>query len=274
MPAIYAHYRFGRQCLEMLPEKVKALAFKYRDLYNIGTHGPDILFYFEPYHSNPISAIGFGMHDIPAAKFFTQAQTVYQNCAANQDQMLAYLLGFVSHFVLDYSSHSYIEAKEYYDHVSHTEIESQNDRHLLIIDGYDPLSYDIVCHIRPNNENASLIQNFFPEISIKNVHKALSSMVFFMRLIRCPSDLKRNFMYQSMKVLGLYDSLHEQIISKQPNPLCKDSNRRLDEIAVGALTLYKQLANNLIAYLRGESELDERFNKTFGAQANWQAIKI
>lgn len=274
MPATYAHYRFGKSCIETLSDSLKDIINKHRELFDIGVHGPDILFYYEAYHKCPVSDVGFDMHKINASEFFTNARLAYANSPLDKDALMSYLLGFLSHFVLDYNSHSYVEAKEFYSKVSHTEIETQNDRHLLIMDGLNPLKYDTVCHIVPSKENAIIIHEFFKNLSLDDIHKSLKSMVFYIHLLRCPNDIKRNFMYGAMKVMGKYDSLHSQIISKNANPICEDSNMRLDKLASYALKSYPKLATNLIAYLNGQADLDKILYHTFDAQENWQDIKV
>lgn len=45
MPATYAHYRFGTEVLEKLPQSLQETIQRDRELYDIGFHGPDILFF-------------------------------------------------------------------------------------------------------------------------------------------------------------------------------------------------------------------------------------
>ena len=70
MPAAYAHYVFGQKVLKELPRDLQERIKDYLPLYHIGIHGPDILFYFEPLHSNEISRLGNEMHDAEAEEFF------------------------------------------------------------------------------------------------------------------------------------------------------------------------------------------------------------
>ena len=46
MPATYAHHRFGERLFPMLQEPFRTAAQSYRSLYDVGQHGPDILFYY------------------------------------------------------------------------------------------------------------------------------------------------------------------------------------------------------------------------------------
>ena len=58
MPSTYAHRRFGANVLEHLPDELRAQLEQNRELYDIGLHGPDLLFYYHAAKSNPVGALG------------------------------------------------------------------------------------------------------------------------------------------------------------------------------------------------------------------------
>ena len=81
MPAGYTHYVFGEQVLDQLDESIKKRIMPYIDLYHIGIHGPDILFYYDVYKKNPVKSLGFGMHQLPANSFFKHAKELIKQDA-------------------------------------------------------------------------------------------------------------------------------------------------------------------------------------------------
>ena len=273
MPSTYAHYHFGNLAMQGLDDNLKKTILKYRDLYNIGVHGPDILFYTEPYHSVPISDYGFAMHPKPASEFFTRAKEVYQNHPANQEAMQSYLLGFVTHFCLDTTDHPYVEAKIHASHVSHTLIEVEYDRHLLIKDGYNPLSKDLVAHIKPTTFNVDIVHAFFSQFTHEQIESTLKQMIFYIHLLSC-KGFKRKALFTAMKAIGVYTMLHDQFMNEKAVPACEDSNLRLDKLEKVAYQLFLELAPNLINYLNDIEPLDERFNQTFDQGPNWESIKV
>lgn len=273
MPSTYAHYHFGNILIEGMPDNIKQIVTKYRELYDIGVHGPDILFYYEPYHHNETSAIGFGMHDIIASEFFTRAYKSYHEYP-EKEAMMAYLVGFVSHFCLDYIDHTYVESKIRASHISHTEIEVEYDRHLMVKDGLNPFKKDPASHLVPSDFNIKVVSHFFKETDEKHVAKAFKGMVFYLRLLKSSNGFKRNFLYTAFRAVGQYDSLHDQVISKEVNPLCLDSNMRLDKLEKWAVELFRDLSKNMYEYLNDISPLDKRFDKTFSYQDNVDDIKV
>ena len=47
MPGTYALYAFGKKVLAQVDDEIKNIILKNMDLFLIGLHGPDILFYYK-----------------------------------------------------------------------------------------------------------------------------------------------------------------------------------------------------------------------------------
>ena len=120
----YAHYRFGKDVIDCLPLTCRNLVTENRSLFDIGLHGPDILFYHRPLSHDPVNRLGYGMHERPAAEFFQRAAMLYRTSDA-PDALRAYLYGFICHFALDSTCHPYIEKMEHDSGLSHAEIETE-----------------------------------------------------------------------------------------------------------------------------------------------------
>ena len=73
MPTTYAHDLFGKEVYKRLPSDMKALIRRHGDLYRIGLHGPDILFYYMV-SKNPVTQFGIEMHHEKARAFFAGEQ--------------------------------------------------------------------------------------------------------------------------------------------------------------------------------------------------------
>lgn len=48
MPSTYAHYRMGQEVIKQVSAPARDIIMKHKQLYDIGLHGPDILFYYHP----------------------------------------------------------------------------------------------------------------------------------------------------------------------------------------------------------------------------------
>lgn len=170
MPSTYAHYRMGQEVIKQVSVPAHDIIMKHKQLYDIGLHGPDILFYYHPLVTNPVNAIGYGLHERSGKYFFGKAAEIIET-ASDKEAALAYIYGFICHFALDSTCHGYIDEKIAQSGVSHTEIEVEFDRSLMIEDGKDPVRQDLTKHIVPSMENASVIAPFFQGAEPKRVKK-------------------------------------------------------------------------------------------------------
>ena len=84
MPSTYAHRRFGADVLVQLPRELREKITPYRPLYDMGLHGPDLMFYYRALQSNPVNRLGNAMHDEPGRKFFDPARRVVHEEAARE----------------------------------------------------------------------------------------------------------------------------------------------------------------------------------------------
>lgn len=78
MPTTYTHYAYGQEVFHKLPEELQRKIEPYIEYYNIGVHGPDILFYYHSYCKNKVNQYGVKVHHEPAREFFKRAFRVFQ----------------------------------------------------------------------------------------------------------------------------------------------------------------------------------------------------
>lgn len=265
MPATYAHYRLGEEVKRNVGEKEKKIIEAYPELYSIGLHGPDILFYYNPLKSNEVNRTGYGMHDKTGREFFERAAKVIKK-SGGKEAYLSYIYGFICHFALDVSCHGYIDEKIERSGISHSEIETELDRELMIIDGLDPVSHRPTGHIVPSGRNASVIRHFFGGITKEQVEKALKGMRFYLNFLVAPSKLKRNLIYSALKLTGNSSGMKGLIVNYEKNPDCIDSTGRLIELFEDAKTLAVRLLDEYDDYLDDEKPLDKIYEYTFGGQ--------
>lgn len=265
MPATYAHYRFGKEVFNQLPESAKDEIRKNRDLYLIGLHGPDILFYYKILKNNPVRETGISIHDRPAKDFFGPAIEKLQGIQ-DLESAKAYLYGFLCHFVLDSSCHPYIDYKIQASGISHTEIEAEFDRMLMIADGYNPLNHTITNHISTKKEGADIISPLLPNIRPEQVKSSLESMILCNFLIKATKESKRVAFHTALKMTGYYEDLRGLMVNKEANPFCKDSNLELMNLYNKGIHFAADMIEDYRYYQYfGKDQLDERFDRTFGA---------
>ena len=263
MPSTYAHRRFGADVFAALPAAVQAKILPYRELYDLGLLGPDLLFYYHAVRSTPVSCLGNAMHEEPGRVFFDRARRVV-HCEADRDAALAYALGFVCHFALDSTCHPYVEQFTRESGVTHCEIETEFDNMLLRRDGHDPLKFFTASHIHPSEKNAGIIAPFYEGISEQTALEALKGMISVHRLLQASNPVKRWVVLTGMKVVGKYDMLHGLVANPQPNPKCVKSGKQLEALYAKALPLAETLILEFMAKLDTDEPLDKAYDHTCG----------
>ena len=266
MPAVYAHYRFGNDILQLLPAHKKDELCAHRSLYDIGVHGPDLLFYYKPYLRNDVSRIGFENHEETGRVFFERAAKALKE-AADFPAALAYAKGLLTHFALDSVCHPFIEEKTKTGTAAHTEIESSFDRLLLLKDGDSPTSKKLCSHIVPSAESAAVIAGFFPPVTAGQILRAEKSIIFYNDLLIAPHWPKRLFNLGVLKLSGHYEELRGLMIPRKQNQRCADSDVLLYGLYQQALSLAQKLFCEFDDYLGGYWEFSGAFDHTFGADA-------
>ena len=265
MPSTYAHYRIGQEVRNILGESERKVVEEYPELFLIGLHGPDILFYFNPLFNNQVNQIGYSMHGRPGKEFFKNAAEVIKQHPGN-NAYLSYVYDFICHFTLDETCHGYIDEKIAASGISHTEIEVEFDRMLMIKDGYDPIRHRLTEHIVPSMENAEVIQAFFEGVDSVQVRKALNEMIKNNNLLIAPSKGKRLLIKGLLTMTGNYKEMHGLVVNYQENPLCDDSTRKLWSLYQEAKELAVLLLHDYRNYLEGSEDLNQIYNYTFGSQ--------
>ena len=113
MPAIITHYLFAQA---VLPPQARGE--KCEPVYTWGSQGPDFLFFsplLNPLRSRTLVRIGSEMHDRDAARNLSfMADCLRGRQGAAHEALLAYLLGYLSHYILDSTFHPYVYGMQRY----------------------------------------------------------------------------------------------------------------------------------------------------------------
>ncbi len=260
MPTTYAHWRFGCDCIQTLTEPLQKCISKHRDLYDIGVHGPDVFFYDLKHPEVP--AYGHRMHAESGRVFFESAVKVYNEHGDRKEEMMAYLLGFLSHYALDSQCHAYIDNKDKSsDKVSHNKIESEYDAHLMRQEGKSVALTNRAKPLKPSRSVAAITARFFP-FSEEEMLKAEKGQLLIISLLVCRTSLKRSIAKRVFERLKKYD-YRDLLVQTKEMPECIDSNLRLDKLKAYALEVYPRLAKELTDAIEHGTPLSDYFELTF-----------
>ena len=97
MPSSYAHYRFGLKALEFLPPEGKRAVRRFRSLYDVGLHGPDLFYFYALPMKGRVTALGSKFHGMTGEEFFSR---VCKHLRLEPNEAaVAYLYGVLTHYL-------------------------------------------------------------------------------------------------------------------------------------------------------------------------------
>lgn len=273
MPTTYAHYRLGRGVRKLLDGDERRIIEANIELFNIGLHGPDLLFYYKPLKSNAVNRLGHELHNRTGMEFFGPVINKLHE-VNNKAPYLAYMYGVICHFVLDVYCHGYIADKIAQSGISHAEIEAEFDRYLMVKDGLNPISFKPANHIVPSRYNAVIIAGVYSGIYPDEALAAIKGLKLYSNFLVSPSKLKRKAVLAGLKMSGNYGGMHGMIINYKPNPDCFDSTRILMIQYKKAGRLAVRLIEEFKHNIDGSKSLDSIYRYTFDPRTEIEDIVI
>ena len=111
MPGFLTHYIGGQSVLETAGSNISGYIKPAARLYNLGTQGPDIFFYYVPgFITARIRGVGTQMHESDLGQYFMcMADFIKDSKSPAQRQILfAYTAGFLVHYAVDVHTHGYV----------------------------------------------------------------------------------------------------------------------------------------------------------------------
>lgn len=261
MPTTYAHDLFGKMVYHRLDPEIQEKIKKYQTTYQIGLHGPDILFYVRPFHKNRFNQMAHRLHREEAAGFFERGRELYQK--TGNEEILVYLLGFICHFMLDSTCHPYISEYMKKTGARHDEIETEFDRALMVRTGKDPFHYQpgSVIHIEKNSVDA--ISEVMEGMSHKDIVRALMGTKFYTRLPICDSEKKRKVKLAVARILFMYRLADGRIIRGEPKDICLESTQHLMQLFRQTVPEAAAMINEYYKQRNGSDRLNVRFDRNY-----------
>lgn len=261
MPATYAHYRFGAAMLESMPGDIRRTVKRYRRLFDVGLHGPDIFFYQNPLRISQSTEFGMKFHRLSGKDFFVRNSRLLR--LGSSEAGRAYLYGVLTHYCLDSLCHPLIKKKDEEGEAEHVAVETEFDRYLLVRDGkVPPCSQDLSPHIRLTAEECALVAQFYPGSTAATVKSGVQNMARLTKLLATPAGARRTLVRKTLSLAG--NSMKGLMMNNTPDPDCAFMNPQLMGLYNQACELFPVLLDQLAAHLTYNAPLGPEFSETFG----------
>lgn len=260
MPTTYAHDLFGKCVYQKLDKELQGMIDRHEALFRIGLHGPDILFYYEPFHKNQVKDLGSKLHHSIAAPFFIEGKRQYK--LTKSEDLLVYLLGFACHYMLDSTCHPYIREYIADGRATHDETETDLDRFLMEKTHKDPFSYRAGCAIHPSERAVRVISFMIPEVEEKKLMKALKSMRIY-TAVTVGSETYRKLLLKLMKLIHVYDFAQGRVMRDRHLASCEESTRELVRRFGSVISETAAVLTEYVSTLDDVENINERFQRDY-----------
>lgn len=259
MPSLYAHYRFGLEIFPGLPADVRRPIQRCRSLFDIGLQGPDFFFYHSYLSRTSIVELGSQFHQQSGLSFFTR-------CCAHvrenpSEEALAYLYGLLAHYCLDSLCHPFVYRHTEEGPVSHSLLETEFDRHLLLRQGNKkPHLHNTIAPLKLRTADYAVISGFYPGTTPEQIHRCIRSMRMAAAFLTAPEPLRYG-------VTGFLTMASENVrgmhMGKIPRKECQPLMEPLLAHFTEAIQQFPDYLEQFRDHLTYNAPLGERFTATF-----------
>ena len=257
MPSHYAHYRFGAKALELLPEDAKRAVRRFRGLYDVGLHGPDIFFYHNILLRDKFTALAKEYHGLSGEDFFTPLCKHLR--LEPSEAATAYLWGLLTHYCLDSTVHPLVMDQTASQEIGHVELETEFDRYLLKLDGKPhPNTFDCSPHIRLTDGECATVAALYGQISPTAVKLSVQGMASAVKMLAMPNGSFRRTVEKAVP-----DRLRQHFMGRTPNKNCAHLDEPMLALFDEALTRFPAMAAAMDVPLAHNAPLGELFEITF-----------
>lgn len=258
MPSNYAHYRFGALALETLSPELQRSIGRFRQLYDVGQHGPDIFFFHNPFWKTPVTQLGKTFHAQTGREFFTNACAELKQDPSEGARV--YLYGLLAHYCLDSHCHPFVWEKHNAGQVRHAEFETDFERFLLRKDGKVPPHLQRTAgHVRLTRGECVTAARFFPTAKPGQISRSVKNMAVYSNLLTFKN---RTLMEGVLKLAN--ENVRDHVMKTKPNPRCEALHPELLELYDRALERYSGMVDQLDAHIAQGAPLGPDFDPIFG----------
>ena len=260
MPATYAHYRFGTMLLPNMPGDIRRTIQRFRRLFEVGLHGPDIFYYQLPGFKKNASFLGIKFHEQTGREFFQRVCRAIRLERSEAGQ--AYLYGVLCHYCLDSVMNPYVKDQAAQEGLTALMLETEFDRFLLEQDGKVPAcSQDLSAHLKLTPGEWETVAKFYPPATDRTVKDSLNNMMFVLRLLATPEGARRTALSKGVKLLG--KDFAGAMMPPEANPKCAHLNEGLLAQYEEAQAQFPEMLNQLQAHMTYNGALEGPFAATF-----------
>lgn len=261
MPSTYAHYRFGCAMLANMPADTRRTIQRFRRMFDVGLHGPDILYYQSTLLRGESGYLGVKFHEQRGRDFFQRVCRMAR--IERSEAALAYIYGVLCHYCLDSICYPFIHSQAELGPATAGEIETEFDRFLLQKDGrIPPSAQDLSPHLKLTPGECETVAKFYPPATARGIQDGIKRMARLVKALATPEGPKRTVLKKGMELL--FRDYAQLIMTEGPNPKCAQLDTLLYARYEEAEAKFPDMMRQLLEHLTYSAPFSKDFDPKFG----------
>lgn len=244
---IYAQYRLGKELIGFMPPEVRRTIGRFRQLYDMGLHGPELLLPQSQKYRRQSGCV-----------FFERACRLVR--IENSEGAQAYLYGLLVHYAISSRINPLIRRRAEGLSLPEGHIRTEFDRFLLEKDGrIPPHRYDRSIHIHLTPGEQETVAMFYPGIRPRTVGRCTKQLGKVMHLSATTIGSRRDLTRKLLRVSG--NDLH--MMGLHPDRRLKSTNAELLEQFRQARESFPTMLRQIQIRLRRKEPFGPEFDAPF-----------
>lgn len=253
MPFLYTYIRFGKKCINVLPQEYKTIVENNLNYFYYGTLGPSILYYHSPITNKKYKDKADAIYSNPIAPTLKQIKENFIK-NKNRDEILAYSLGYISHFVISTYINPYLTKSSNSLNIKNIELKNEIEKYYLNKDSININS--LLKTINKDYNNLSVLSQILNE-NTNTIKQSLSNMSQYSYILYTNNKT----ILSALKLIKKNDLINNFIYLD--NTKAVPQILRCEKYFEIAIYHFQLLFNNFIGFIYNDNQLDEYFFNSF-----------
>ncbi len=205
MPNIWTHILFCEEVVDAIGSKIRPFS-QHENYMRLGAQGPDPFFYYNfwPWiKEEPVHDVGMALHTSNCGTFLLD---MIEAAKESGSEIKAFVIGFITHHILDRNTHPYIHYRAGYEGNNHQRLEIQIDT--LMMEKFQNIKtwrtpvfkeIDIGRKLNPKITDLlfRLINKHYPSLKRTDdsyINKAYRDMLLALKILADPTGIKNKLL--------------------------------------------------------------------------------
>lgn len=257
MPLFYTHIRFANQCINLLQPEYQNIIENNLVYYLYGAQGPNIFKYHSPLTNRQYAELSNTFHNSSIVNTLKKVKSEFNN-NKDRDAILSYIFGYITHYILDSYTYSYLNISSNTIKVNIDTLKSEIDKYYI---NRDKIDINIELNKYKNTDNINITIGKILNSKENIIKQSLINMIQYSKIIYIKNTKLIKILKKILKIFHL--NKYDGLLVNGVDIVDKAQILRFEKYFEISKLHYQLLINNFIDYIFNNTPLDEYYLNTF-----------